>query len=102
MNQAELIDSIAAETQESKITVKRVLDSLVSHVQQGVRNHGRMSVSNLGVFAYTTRAAREGRNPRTGEAVKIKASVRPTFRPSKAFREAMPSPRSVAAKAAKK
>ena len=101
MLQAELIKSIAENTQESQVTVKNVLDSLVEHITQSLRKDGRQAVNGLGVFSCRTLAARTGRTPRTGDAVKVKASVRPAFRPSKAFRDTMPSPRAVAARAAK-
>lgn len=87
MNLAELVDVVAAETGYTKIVsrdvVKTTLDVILREVQQG----GRVSIVGFGAFYQTVRKSRVGRNPQTGDAVKIHAARVPRFKPGKEFLE---------------
>ena len=89
MNKTELIDQIAAEADISKAAAGRSLDALFSAVKKTLKKNGSVTLVGFGTFAVTTRAARTGRNPRTGEAIKIKKAKVPKFRPGKALKDAV-------------
>ena len=89
MNKTELIDHIAAEADISKAAAGRSLDALFSAVKKTLKKGNTVTLVGFGTFAVTTRAARTGRNPRTGEAIKIKAAKVPKFRPGKALKDAV-------------
>ena len=93
MTKAELIEAISADTAESRSTCNRVLDSLVKAVHRAVANGEKISIPNLGVFEQTHRGPRKGRNVRTGEVIDVPASVAPKFRAGKAFKDAIPQPK---------
>lgn len=82
MNKTELIDHIASKADISKAAAGRSLDALIGA-------GGTVTLVGFGTFAVSTRAARTGRNPRTGEAIKIKKAKVPKFRPSKALKDAV-------------
>ena len=65
-----------------KVAVKRVLDALVAVIGATLKKGGDIKIAGLGRFKVSSRKARTGRNPKTGEAVKIAASKKPTFRAS--------------------
>ena len=87
MNKKELIDAIAKATGETKRTVSDVLDTAIDEIQKQVKKGTRVSLPGFGTFSRRARAARMGRNPQTGEAVKIKASKVPAFKPGATFKE---------------
>ncbi|MBJ7264671.1 MAG: HU family DNA-binding protein [Burkholderiaceae bacterium] len=89
MNKTELIDHIAAEADISKAAAGRSLDALFSAVKKTLKKGNTVTLVGFGTFAVTTRAARTGRNPRTGEAIKIKKAKVPKFRPGKALKDAV-------------
>lgn len=70
----------------SKSAAARVLDALVETVTTEVANGGTVTVIGFGTFSAIRRNARTGRNPKTGETIKIAASVIPKFKPGAAFR----------------
>lgn len=74
VNKTELVAAIAAETGESQADVSRVLDSLFSQLASNVANGTKVTIPGWISVEQTERAARTGRNPRTGEAIKIAAS----------------------------
>ena len=89
MNKTELIDHIAAEADISKAAAGRSLDALFTAVKKTLKKGNTVTLVGFGTFAVTTRAARTGRNPRTGEAIKIKKAKVPKFRPGKALKDAV-------------
>lgn len=89
MNKSELIDKIAADTGLSKADTGRALDSFVSTVTASLRKKKPVTIVGFGSFDVQRRKARLGRNPRTGEALKIKASTAPRFRPGKTLKESV-------------
>jgi DNA-binding protein HU-beta len=89
MNKAELIDAIAADCDLSKTAAQRALDSMVANVTKAVAKGESVQLVGFGTFAAGTRAARTGRNPRTGEEIKIAAAKTVKFSAGKAFKDAV-------------
>ena len=73
MNKAELIDSIAAEAKLTKADAKRALDAFISATAKSLKKGESLVLIGFGTFKVVQRAARNGRNPQTGKAIKIKA-----------------------------
>jgi DNA-binding protein HU-beta len=89
VNKTELIDHIAESADISKAAATRALDALVGAVEATLKKNGTVTLVGFGTFSVGKRAARTGRNPRTGEAIKIKAAKVPKFRPGKALKDAL-------------
>ncbi len=89
MNKAELIEHIANNAELNKAQAGRALDALVDAVRRTLKKGDSVSLIGFGTFAVTKRAARTGRNPRTGAAIKIKAAKIPKFRPGKGLKDAI-------------
>lgn len=89
MNKAELIEAIAASADVSKTTASRVLDAFTESVTNTLQNGGSVTLVGFGTFAIKERAAREGRNPQTGETIKIAAARLPSFKPGKGLKDAV-------------
>jgi DNA-binding protein HU-beta len=73
----------------SKAASTRALDALISVVKTTLKKNGSVTLVGFGTFTVGKRAARTGRNPRTGEAIKIKAAKVPKFKPGKALKDAV-------------
>lgn len=89
MNKSELIDAIAASADLSKADAGRALDSVIDSVTGALKNGDQVSLVGFGTFSVKQRAARTGRNPRTGEAIQIKASNVPGFKAGKALKDSV-------------
>ncbi|HQU79398.1 MAG TPA: HU family DNA-binding protein [Azonexus sp.] len=89
MNKTELIDQIATSAEISKAAAARALDATVEAVKSALKAGDSVSLIGFGTFAVGERAARTGRNPRTGKALNIKAAKVPKFRPGKALKDAV-------------
>lgn len=89
MNKTELIEHIAAKSDISKAAASRALASIIEAVTKTLKKGGTVSLVGFGSFGVTKRKARTGRNPKTGAALKIKASKAPRFRPGKALKDAL-------------
>ena len=89
MNKSELIDAIAASSGLSKADAGRALDGVTSAVTKALKGGDSVSLVGFGTFAVKHRAARAGRNPRTGDTIKIKASNNPAFKAGKALKDAV-------------
>jgi DNA-binding protein HU-beta len=89
MNKSDLIEHIAKQADISKAAATRALDAIVGGVKTTLKKSGSVTIVGFGTFAVTKRAARTGRNPRTGAAIKIKAAKVPKFRPGKALKDAL-------------
>ncbi len=81
MNKSELIESMAADAGISKAAAKKALDSMMSNVEGSLKKGNRVSLVGFGSWSVTKRAAREGRNPQTGKAIKIAAKNVVKFKP---------------------
>ncbi|WP_117213892.1 HU family DNA-binding protein [Allorhizocola rhizosphaerae] len=102
MNKSELIDAIAAHPGVTdKKTASAVLEATLSEIQGAVTKGEKVSLTGFGVFERRARAARMARNPRTGEAVKVKKTTVPAFRPGAGFKETVASGKAPAAPAKK-
>ena len=89
MNKTELIDQIATSAEISKAAAGRALDATVEAIKAALKAGDSVSLIGFGTFSVGERAARTGRNPRTGEEIKIKAAKVPKFRPGKALKDAL-------------
>lgn len=89
MNKTELIDHIAKTADMSKAAPARALDALIGAVKTTLKKNGTVTLVGFGTFSVGKRAARTGRNPRTGEAIKIKSAKVPKFKPGKALKDAV-------------
>jgi DNA-binding protein HU-beta len=89
MNKTELIDQIAEVAEISKAAAGRALDATVAAVKVSLKKGDTVSLIGFGTFYVGDRAARTGRNPRTGTALKIKAAKVPKFRAGKGLKDAV-------------
>lgn len=89
MNKSELIEHIAKQSDISKAAAGRALEALIGGVKSTLKKNNSVTLVGFGTFSVTKRAARSGRNPRTGAAIKIKAAKVPKFRPGKALKDAL-------------
>jgi len=88
MNKAELIEKMATDAGISKIAATAALNSFVDSVFKTLKKKdGKVTLVGFGTFAKTRRKARKGRNPQTGEVIKIKASNVVKFRPGKKLKD---------------
>jgi len=89
MNKTELIEHIAKSADISKAAAARSLDSLIDAVKTALKKNDSVTLVGFGTFTVSERAARSGRNPRTGEEIKIKSAKIPKFRAGKALKDAV-------------
>ena len=89
MNKSELIDQIAKSADISKAAAGRALDAAIGAVKTSLKKGQMVTLVGFGTFYVGKRAARTGRNPRTGDAIKIKAAKTPKFRAGKALKDAV-------------
>ena len=87
MNKTELVEHIAKHSDISKAAATRSLESIIDAVKKTLKKGGTVSLVGFGSFSVGKRAARTGRNPRTGAAIKIKAAKVPKFRPGKTLKD---------------
>ncbi len=73
MNKTELVDAIAAETKLTKVDAKKALDAFITSASKALKKGDRVALVGFGAFSVAKRAARTGRNPQTGKAIKIAA-----------------------------
>lgn len=88
MNKSQLVDALAERLGDRRVAATAV-DALLQIVVDTVRSGDSVSLAGFGVFESRARAARTGRNPRTGEAVEVPATTVPAFRPGTGFRNAV-------------
>ena len=86
MNRAELIDAIRDRLGVDKRAAETAVDAVFDTIQRAVAQGEKVALSGFGVFEKVDRAARTGRNPRTGETVKVKKTSVPKFRPGTQFK----------------
>ncbi|MCA1714600.1 MAG: HU family DNA-binding protein [Gammaproteobacteria bacterium] len=89
MNKAEFVDAVADSAELSKADAGRAVDAMVNAITRALKNGDTVTLVGFGTFAARKRAARTGRNPRTGEEIKIKASMNPAFKAGKALKDAV-------------
>jgi DNA-binding protein HU-beta len=89
MNKAELIEAVASDANLSKADAGRAVDAVVDAIAATLKKGQQVSVVGFGTFSVKHRAARQGRNPRTGETINISASNVPGFKAGKALKDAV-------------
>lgn len=89
MNKAELIDAVAANADLSKAAAGRALDAALEAITKALKKKDTVTLVGFGTFSVRKRSARIGRNPQTGEEIKIKASKVPGFKAGKALKDAI-------------
>ena len=89
MNKSELTDVIADEADISKAAAARALDAALNAIQGSLQDGEPVVLVGFGTFSVRERAARTGRNPRTGEEIEIAAARLPAFKPGKALKDAL-------------
>lgn len=89
MNKSDLIDAIAKSADISKAAAGRSLDATVEAIKKALKKGDTVSLVGFGTFKVGKRAARNGRNPRTGEVIKIKAAKVPKFSAGKGLKDAV-------------
>ncbi len=89
MNKTDLIDRVAEVAGLSKTDTERAIEGAISEITAALKRGEEVAVAGLGKFSTRSRAARVGRNPRTGESVQIAASRVPKFSASKTLKDAL-------------
>jgi len=89
VNKSEMIDHIAKQADISKAAATRALEAMIGGVKATLKKNNSVSLVGFGTFSVSKRAARTGRNPRTGAAIKIKSAKVPKFRPGKGLKDAL-------------
>ena len=89
MNKGELIDSVANAAGLSRADATKAVDGVLDSITRTLASGGSVSLVGFGTFSVKARAARAGRNPRTGETIRIKASNNPSFKAGKALKDAV-------------
>ncbi len=89
MNKSELIEAIAQEADISKAAAGKALDGMMNAVTEALKKGDTVTLVGFGTFYVGERAARQGRNPKTGEPLTIAAAKTPKFRAGKALKDAL-------------
>jgi len=89
VNKIEIIDHVARSADISKAAAGRAIEATVAAIKTTLKKGGMVTLVGFGTFYVGKRAARSGRNPRTGDAIKIKAAKVPKFRAGKALKDAV-------------
>lgn len=89
MNKSELIDAIAQHSGLTKADSGRALDATMNAIKEALKNDNTVSLVGFGTFSVKERAARTGRNPKTGAPLEIKASRVPSFKAGKGLKDAV-------------
>ncbi|HHN64911.1 MAG TPA: HU family DNA-binding protein [Nitrospirae bacterium] len=89
MTKADLVDKISSDTGLSKADAQRALDSMIDNIKKALKKNQKVTLVGFGTFSVSKRKARKGRNPRTGEEIKIPASKVPKFTPGKGLKDAI-------------
>ena len=93
MNKVELIAALADKADVSKKDAAKVLEAFTDTIAEQLSQKEKVTLVGFGTFETRERAARTGKNPRTGEAIKIAASVAPAFKAGKALKGAVNAPK---------
>ena len=89
MNKSELIDAVASAADLTKADAGRAIDATIAAITDTLSKGDSLSLIGFGTFSISHRAARAGRNPRTGETIQIKAAKLPKFKAGKALKDAV-------------
>ena len=89
VNKSELVDAVAESADITKATAARAVDGVIDAITSALKSGDQVSLIGFGTFLTRDRAARSGRNPRTGETIEIKAAKTPAFKAGKALKDAV-------------
>ncbi|HEY4490184.1 MAG TPA: HU family DNA-binding protein [Candidatus Paceibacterota bacterium] len=89
MNKAALIEAVHAKLGGTKVQAEQAVETMIDTIVDTLKKGGEMSIAGLGIFSTKTRAARQARNPRTGETIQVSAMRVPKFRAAKALKDAV-------------
>jgi len=89
MTKADLIEKMAKDAAIAKAAAGKALDSLIDGIKKTLKKGNKVALVGFGTFSISKRKARKGRNPRTGEAITIKAAKVPKFSAGKGFKDAV-------------
>jgi len=89
MNKSEFIDRVADGSQLSRADAGRAVDAVIATISQALKKGESVTLVGFGTFEARKRGARTGRNPRTGEEIKIAESMNPAFKAGKALKDAV-------------
>ena len=89
MNKAAIVDKVHDVLGGTKADAERAVEAFIDSIVDGLKKGDEVSIAGLGIFEAKTRAARTGRNPRTGETIQIAAMRVPKFRAAKALKDAV-------------
>ena len=86
MTKSDLVEVMASGADISKAAANKALDSMIAGITKTLKKNGKVTLVGFGTFSVSKRKARKGRNPRTGEAIKIPAAKLPKFSAGKALK----------------
>ena len=89
MNKAEFTGAVADAAEMSKADAARAVDAMIETISKALKKGDTVTLVGFGTFEVRKRAARQGRNPKTGATIKIKASKNPAFKAGKALKDAV-------------
>lgn len=89
MNKANIVEKVQEVLGGTRADADRAVECVIESITTGLRSGEEVSIAGLGIFVAKARPARTGRNPRTGETIKIAATRTPKFRPAKALKDAV-------------
>lgn len=89
LNKKSLADAVHEALGGSKSDAEKSVDTVVDTIVEALKNGDEISIAGLGIFSTKQRAARQARNPRTGEAIQVPEMRVPKFRPAKALKDAV-------------
>lgn len=89
MNKVDIANAVHGKLGGTKVQAEDVVDTVIESIVSTLKKGGEVSIAGLGIFSTKTRAARQARNPRTGEAISVPAMRVPKFRPAKALKDAV-------------
>jgi len=89
VNKTELVDAVAESADLSKASAARAVDAALAAISGSLAQGDQVALIGFGTFLVRDRAARTGRNPRTGDSIEIAAAKIPAFKPGKALKDAV-------------
>ena len=89
MNRNELVDTVSSKTDMKKSEASKAVDAVFDAIAEALKGGDEVRLVGFGTFSVATRAASEGRNPRTGEKIQIAASKQAKFKPGKGLRDSL-------------